>query len=190
MWNGPNKTTRTTTINNWRGKTYCYTYLSHLTRPTCWCRRWTRKLQQRLLCEEEGNRRIRCEMDQIKQQRNTTINNWQGKTYCCTCLSHLTQPTGWRRRWTRKHEERLLCLGGGSRKKKGQIWNGPNETTKDQNYQQLAGKDLLWYKDVTLDTSHWLMSALNEEASRKAVVFRRRKKKGTCKMWNGPNKTT
>ena len=37
-------------------------------------------------------------------------------------------------------------------------------TTKDHNYQQLARKDLLPYRDVTLDTTHWLMSALNEVA--------------------------
>jgi len=29
---------------------------------------------------------------------------------------------------------------------------------------------------VTLDTTHWLMSALNKEALIKAVVFRRKKK--------------
>jgi hypothetical protein len=29
---------------------------------------------------------------------------------------------------------------------------------------------------VTLDTTHWLMSALNEEAPEKAVVFVRKKK--------------
>jgi hypothetical protein len=50
-------------------------------------------------------------------------------------------------------------------------------TTKDHNYQQLARKDLLPCKDVTLDTSHWLMSALNPVAPLKAVVFGRRKKK-------------
>ena len=49
---------------------------------------------------------------------------------------------------------------------------------RKHNYQQLARKDVLFSKVVTLDTTHWLMSALNEEAPRNAVVFRRRKKKG------------
>ena len=44
-------------------------------------------------------------------------------------------------------------------------------TTKDHNYQQLARKDLLNNKVVTLDTSHLLRSALNAAAFRKAVVF-------------------
>jgi len=44
-------------------------------------------------------------------------------------------------------------------------------------YQQLARKDVLLSKDVTLDTTQLLMSALNEEARSKAVVFGRRKKK-------------
>ena len=51
------------------------------------------------------------------------------------------------------------------------------KTTKNHHYQQLARKDLLWYKVVTLDTTHLLMSALNEVALEKAVVFGRRKKK-------------
>ena len=46
---------------------------------------------------------VRCEIDQIKQQRTTTINNLQGKTYCYTWTSHVTRPTCWCRRWTRKH---------------------------------------------------------------------------------------
>jgi len=45
-------------------------------------------------------------------------------------------------------------------------------------YQQLARKDLLPRMFVTLDTTQLLMSALNKEASSKAVVFGRRKKKG------------
>jgi len=53
-----------------------------------------------------------------------------------------------------------------------------NKTTKEHNYQQLARKDVLFSKVVTLDTTHWLMSALNEEAPLKAVVFERKKKKG------------
>jgi hypothetical protein len=44
-------------------------------------------------------------------------------------------------------------------------------------YQQFARKDVLFFKVVTLDTTHLLMSALNKEASLKAVVFGRRKKK-------------
>ena len=52
-----------------------------------------------------------------------------------------------------------------------------NKTTKEHNYQQLARKDVLVSKDVTLDTTQLLMSALNEEARSKAVVFGRRKKK-------------
>ena len=52
-----------------------------------------------------------------------------------------------------------------------------NKTTKEHNYQHLARQDLLLLKVVTLDTTHLLMSALNEEALLKAVVFGRRKKK-------------
>ena len=44
-------------------------------------------------------------------------------------------------------------------------------------YQQLARQDLPLFMFVTLDTTHLLMSALNEEAPSKAVVFGRRKKK-------------
>ena len=55
-----------------------------------------------------------------------------------------------------------------------------NKTTKEHNYQQLARKDVLYCMFVTLDTTHWLMSALNKEALIKADVFRRKKKK--CKM--------
>ena len=46
------------------------------------------------------------------------------------------------------------------------------------NHQQLAREDVLVPKLVTLDTSHWLISALNAVATKKAVVFGRRKKKG------------
>ena len=53
------------------------------------------------------------------------------------------------------------------------------KTTKDHHYQQLARQDLLCFKVFTLDTSHLLRSALNEEAPLKAVVFGRRKKKGS-----------
>ena len=52
------------------------------------------------------------------------------------------------------------------------------KTTKNHHYQQLAMKDLLSHRSVTLDTTHWLMSALNALALQKAVVFGRRKKKG------------
>jgi len=38
------------------------------------------------------------------------------------------------------------------------------KTTKDHHDQQLARKDLLDFRFVTLDTAHWLMSALNEKA--------------------------
>ena len=51
-----------------------------------------------------------------------------------------------------------------------------NKTTKDHNYQQLARKDVLFFKVVTLDTTQLLMSTLNEEALINAVVFGRRKK--------------
>jgi len=55
------------------------------------------------------------------------------------------------------------------------------KTTKDHHYQQR--KDVLSDKDVTLDTTQLLMSALNEEAPLKAVVFGRRKKKGSDVKW-------
>ena len=51
------------------------------------------------------------------------------------------------------------------------------KTTKDHHYQQLARKDLLLARFVTLETTHLLMSALNALAPEKAVVFGRRKKK-------------
>ena len=51
-----------------------------------------------------------------------------------------------------------------------------NKTTKDHNYQQLARQDVLPARLVTLDTTHLLMSTLNEEALINAVVFGRRKK--------------
>jgi hypothetical protein len=47
---------------------------------------------------------------------------------------------------------------------------------KDHNYQQFARQDVLYCMFVTLDTTQLLRSALNEEASLKAVVFERRKK--------------
>ena len=53
---------------------------------------------------------------------------------------------------------------------------------RTNHYQQR--KDVLSDKDVTLDTSHWLMSALNAAAPSKAVVFGRRKqKKGSDVKW-------
>ena len=152
-------------------------------------------------------------MDQIKQQRTTTINNWKGKTYCCTYLSHLTRPSCWCRRWTRNNLERLLCLGG--ERRKGQMWNGPNKTTRTtrkkkgkmkgrrkvrcenrpnkttrcHHYQHLARQDLLRAISVTLDTTHWLMSPLNAAAPKKAVVcLGEGRRKVRCE--NGPNKTT
>jgi len=66
-------------------------------------------------------------------------------------------------------------LGGERRKVRCEM--DQNKTTKEHNYQQLARKDVLVSKDVTLDTTQLLMSALNEEARSKAVVFGRRKKK-------------
>ena len=56
------------------------------------------------------------------------------------------------------------------------------KTTKDHHYQQLARQDLLFPMFFTLDTTHLLMSALNEEASWKTVVFGWRKKKGKIEM--------
>ena len=47
----------------------------------------------------------------------------------------------------------------------------------------MARKDILFSKVVTLDTTHLLRSALNEEAPLKAVVFGRRKKKGSDVKW-------
>ena len=57
------------------------------------------------------------------------------------------------------------------------------KTTKDHHYQQLARKDVPLFNLSTLDTSHWLMSALNFLAPPKAVVFGRRKKKGSDVKW-------
>ena len=57
------------------------------------------------------------------------------------------------------------------------------KTTKAHHYQQLARKDLLLCNIVTLDTTHLLMSALNALATEKAVVFERRKKKGSDVKW-------
>ena len=53
----------------------------------------------------------------------------------------------------------------------------------DHNYQQLATQDVLNSRLVTLDTSHLLRSALNEEAYSKAVVFGRRRKNGLDVKW-------
>ena len=47
----------------------------------------------------------------------------------------------------------------------------------------MARKDVLPHKVVTLDTTHLLMSALNALATEKAVVFERRKKKGSDVKW-------
>ena len=124
MWNGPNKTTKDHTINNWQGKTYCGTWLSHLTRPSCWCRRWTRKHHKRLLCLGEGKRQCKMWNRPNKTTRTKNINNWQGKTYYSTCLSHLTRPTCWCRRWTFQRKRRLLRLGGERRKCTCKMWDG------------------------------------------------------------------
>ena len=56
------------------------------------------------------------------------------------------------------------------------------KTTKDHHYQQR--KDVLSDKDVTLETTHLLMSALNTAPQAKAVVFEKRKKKGSDVKWN------
>ena len=56
-------------------------------------------------------------------------------------------------------------------------WTKIKQQRNNYMYQQLARKDVLLSKDVTLDTTQLLMSALNEEARSKAVVFGRRKKK-------------
>ena len=84
------KIKKQTNINTLQGKTYCVSCMSHLTRPSCWGRRWTRKHHKRLLCEEEGRRKKKGEMwnGQNKTTRTTTINNWQFKTYCYTWSSH------------------------------------------------------------------------------------------------------
>ena len=47
----------------------------------------------------------------------------------------------------------------------------------------MARKDVLPHKVVTLDTTQLLMSALNALAPQKAVVFGRRKKKGSDVKW-------
>ena len=101
---------RTTTINQLQGKTYFGPRSPHLTRPTGWYRRWTRKHLERLLCEEEGRRKKKGKLwnGQNKTTRTTTINNWQFKTYCFSRTSHLKRPSCWCRRWTRKHNKRLL----------------------------------------------------------------------------------
>tara|TARA_B110000091_G_C13446953_1_gene322420 strand:+ start:70 stop:321 length:252 start_codon:yes stop_codon:yes gene_type:complete len=54
------------------------------------------KLRQPLKAVVFGRRRkkVRSEMDQIKQQQwTTTIHSLEGKTYCIACWSHLTYPT-------------------------------------------------------------------------------------------------
>ena len=73
----------------------------------------------------------------------------------------------------------LKAVVFGRRKKKGSnVKMDKIKTTKNHHYQQLVRQDVLSRKVVTLDTSHLLMSVLNKKASRKAVVFGRRKKKG------------
>jgi len=66
-------------------------------------------------------------------------------------------------------------LGEGRRKVRCEM-NQINQQ-RNHNYQQLARKDVLLCKVVTLDTTQLLISALNEEAPSKAVVFGRKKKK-------------
>ena len=60
------------------------------------------------------------------------------------------------------NSKRLLCLRG--ERKQVRCEMDQIRTTKDNNSQQLARKDLLYRMFVTLDTTHLLMSALNEEA--------------------------
>ena len=75
----------------------------------------------------------------------------------------------------------------GGRKKKGKTGERCEmdqiKTTKNHHYQQLARKDLLRCRFVTLDTIQLLMSALNPVAPLKAVVFGRRKKKESDVKW-------
>ena len=235
-------------INNWQGKTYCVPCFSHLTRPTCWCRRRTRKHGQRLLCLggerrkgqmwngpnknnkgpplstigkerrtvlhfcytwhvpladvgvergsllkgccvwEEKEERIRCEMDQIKTTKDHHYQQLARKDLLLPrpglyIDSPPTLDTSHLLMSPLNKEAPLKAVVFGRRKKKSQMWNGPNKTTKDHNYQQLARKDLLLAIYFTLDTSHLLMSVLNEEAPWKAVVFGRRKKKGSDVKW-------
>ena len=47
----------------------------------------------------------------------------------------------------------------------------------------MAKKDVLNFKVVTFDTTQLLMAALNFAAQKKAVVFERRKKKGSDVKW-------
>ena len=97
--------------------------------------------------------------------------------FCCSFYWNLD---GLLSLWMGQDEKAVLF---GRRKKKSQMWNGPNKAPKEHNYQQLARKDVLACWFVTLDTSHLLMSVLNEEAPTKAVVFGRRKKKGSDVKW-------
>ena len=72
---------------------------------------------------------------------------------------------------------------GGERRKRVRCEIDQIKTTKNHHYQQLARKDLLPSMFVTRDTTHLLMSALNAAAPAKAVVFGRRKKKGSDVKW-------
>jgi len=58
-------------------------------------------------------------------------------------------------------------------------------TTKDHHYQQLARKeDVLYFKVVTLDTTHLLISALNALALPKAgCVWEKEEEKGSDVKW-------
>ena len=61
--------------------------------------------------------------------------------------------------------------------------NGPNKTTKDHNYHQLARQDLLPPKANTLDTSHLLRSALNFWVLAKAgCVWGEKEERVRCEM--------
>ena len=125
-------------------------------------------------------------MDQIKTKRTTTITNFKAR------LTSAQVYHTWHVPLAEVGVERFSILKGCSvwaeKEESVRCENGPNKTTKDHHYQQLARQDLLPPKVVTLDTSHLLRSALNALSFSKAVVFGRRKKKG--QMWNGPNITT
>ena len=116
-------------------------------------------------------------MDQIKQQKTTTISTigkeWPTAAHVCHTwhdpvadvgVEHFSTVKGccvWE-----KNEESVRCEMDRNKNKK-----GPQLST-------LGRKDLPKPNRVTLDTAHLLMSALNAVAPWKAVVFGGRKKKG------------
>jgi hypothetical protein len=65
--------------------------------------------------------------------------------------------------WKEK-EERVRCENGPNKNNKGpRLFETTIEVKQHNNHQQLARKDLLYCKVVTLDTSHWLMLALKAD---------------------------